>query len=186
MPSDGVQKLDQKTNLHQNGMPTVCVRIFSQKDRNAVQQSFQGVLYRNVIINYWKKTTVFLDEITNMYKYVQPGNPNLQSVSIYIYISIYIFIYLFIYLCIYLFIYIYTYIYIYIHRYTPGYAICLFGKNMWGEKGGLFRTQMAYDRRSVDAIKLWPPIIMQREEVNSLFTSLCIQRWKNKKPYALP
>ena len=47
MPSDGVQKLDQKTNLHQNRMPTVCVRIFSQKDRIAMQQSFQGVLYRN-------------------------------------------------------------------------------------------------------------------------------------------
>ena len=38
MPSDGVQKLDQKTNLHQNGMPTVRVRtFFSQKDRNAVR-----------------------------------------------------------------------------------------------------------------------------------------------------
>ena len=38
---------------------------------------------------------------------------------------------------------------------AAGYAICLFGTDMWGEKGGLFETQMAYDRRSVDAIKLW-------------------------------
>ena len=64
--------------------------------------------------------------------------------------------------CIYIYISIsinmYTYIYIYKNIQQDMPSVCL-EKRMWGEKGGLFRTQMAYDRRSVDAIKLWPPIL---------------------------
>ena len=44
-----IQKLDQKTNLHQNGMPTVRVRtFFSQKDRNAVRP--ETIIYIHTIL----------------------------------------------------------------------------------------------------------------------------------------
>ena len=62
-------------------------------------------------------------------------------------------------------------------RAAAGYAIwsiCLFGTDMWGGKSGLFETQMAYARRSVDAIKLGLCIAFANE-------NMVIDSWKHAR-----